>query len=547
MEMHPHPPRRLSSPARGTRAGDETTEDKASLPSIGKAAPVFATTRTSSQWTAVTAADVQQQSVWRRVRSSEPVTMFMTALWLTLAIQYFLPFLLLLPLALIPRVGRFWYRRLIGAYDRWGRISVMLIPFSWCMQPLRINRHEGFKDMKRRGNALLLSTHCSRIDWLIGVYLSCLDEPAAQIRTGFVAELTTGLMPILGWSRALFGDILVKRAFHKDGPLIEGNIKSFHKSNTTRLIFLAPEGFIADPGSEVGEKYIPECEAFMESMGKRPLTHLLTPRYKGMSAFVHHSPDNIGSCSMSFVDYPVVDEKSSAVVGGHLCTRRLRDAGRVIPDLHSVFRGGLGVFIRYHRLDFSGGAAHDPQRIKRILVEDQMVKDAELRHFEQHGRYDNDEAPVTVHCPHVKFHLITLVHTVLTLACWTSATGITVQQAITRVATTCTFIFVAHATSHYLVRWLTSDISRESLVGETAIKAVLHYIAIAASALSRLAGRLHASFKMHDVTFSKAIPTAGASCKRVITDKENVQAKAFGRAAVVEAPAAASPVHDKAD
>ncbi len=68
-------------------------------------------------------------------------------------------------------------------------------------------------------------------------------------------------------------------------------------------------GFIADPGSAIGEKYIPECEAFMQvrtsplrsaadakgtrtlthpsapsarmqSMGRAPLTHVLTPRYK---------------------------------------------------------------------------------------------------------------------------------------------------------------------------------------------------------------------------------------------------------------------------
>jgi len=37
----------------------------------------------------------------------------------------------------------------------------------------------------------------------------------AAPRVGFVAEVTTGLMPIVGWSRVLFGDILLQRAFHK--------------------------------------------------------------------------------------------------------------------------------------------------------------------------------------------------------------------------------------------------------------------------------------------------------------------------------------------
>ena len=37
-----------------------------------------------------------------------------------------------------------------------------------------------------------------------------------QSRVGFVAEVTTALMPIIGWSRYLLGDILLQRAFHKD-------------------------------------------------------------------------------------------------------------------------------------------------------------------------------------------------------------------------------------------------------------------------------------------------------------------------------------------
>ena len=249
-------------------------------------------------------------SSWlQRFRNSEFFTMLLTSIWLTMAIMYFVPFLLLLPLALIPGVGTTLYRRAIGQYDHYGRVSLMLIPCSWCLEPIRVSNYDGFRAMKRKGNALLLSTHCSRIDWLIGVYLCCLDAPEEQIRTGFVAEFTTALMPLVGWSRVLFGDILVRRAFHKDQILIEDNIRSFHESKVKRLIFLAPEGFIADPGSLVGDQYIPECEQFMVGMGRKPLTHLLTPRYKGMISFVHHAPTNIGSCTMAFVDQPEVEVK----------------------------------------------------------------------------------------------------------------------------------------------------------------------------------------------------------------------------------------------
>ena len=103
----------------------------------------------------------------------------------------------------------------------------MCIPFSWCSSTLHIQNYDGFEQLKGKGNALLLATHCSRIDWLVGEYLGMLgDRPA---RVNFVAEATIGLMPVIGWTRVLFGDILVTRAFHKDGPRIAANIEGFHK------------------------------------------------------------------------------------------------------------------------------------------------------------------------------------------------------------------------------------------------------------------------------------------------------------------------------
>ena len=44
-----------------------------------------------------------------------------------------------------------------------------------------------------------------------------------------------------------------QRAFHKDGPRILKNIQTFAKAGVERLIFLAPEGTIADPGVESDE------------------------------------------------------------------------------------------------------------------------------------------------------------------------------------------------------------------------------------------------------------------------------------------------------
>ena len=61
----------------------------------------------------------------------------------------------------------------------------MLITFSWCMPPLRVRDYDSFRAIKRKGNALLLSTHCSRIDWLIGMFVGLVQNP---IRVGFVCE-----------------------------------------------------------------------------------------------------------------------------------------------------------------------------------------------------------------------------------------------------------------------------------------------------------------------------------------------------------------------
>jgi len=72
-------------------------------------------------------------STWDTFRKSDFVVIFLTSLWLCVVLQYYLPMLMLLPLALIPGVGTHWYRRITGVYDaEWGRFSCLAIPMSWC-------------------------------------------------------------------------------------------------------------------------------------------------------------------------------------------------------------------------------------------------------------------------------------------------------------------------------------------------------------------------------------------------------------------------------
>ena len=64
--------------------------------------------------------------------------MFLTSIWLMQCLAYFLPLFLLLPVALIPKFGVTLYRKITGVYDHYGRLTVMAIPFSWCLPSLKI-------------------------------------------------------------------------------------------------------------------------------------------------------------------------------------------------------------------------------------------------------------------------------------------------------------------------------------------------------------------------------------------------------------------------
>ena len=97
-------------------------------------------------------------------------------------------------------------------------------------------------------------------------------------------------------SRAVRGH-LFERTFHRDGPRILDNIKSFKEAKVDRVIFLAPEGAIVDPGVEKDAEYVQQCSKFMLDHDRRPLKYLLTPRYKGMQLVTTHNPEGISLVS----------------------------------------------------------------------------------------------------------------------------------------------------------------------------------------------------------------------------------------------------------
>jgi hypothetical protein len=92
-----------------------------------------------------------QKSLWRTIRESEFVVIFITSFWLMVVLQYYIPMLLLLPLSLVPGVGVHWYRQLSGWYDvHWGRHSCLSIPFSWCGCRIYINDFEFLMNFKEK-------------------------------------------------------------------------------------------------------------------------------------------------------------------------------------------------------------------------------------------------------------------------------------------------------------------------------------------------------------------------------------------------------------
>jgi hypothetical protein len=416
--------------------------------------------------------------LYQRIRTSPPVVNFLIAVWLAASLQYLVPLLLLIPLALIPGCGKTLYRKVTSLYAPFGMLGPAAMPFSWCSTNIYLDDVKCWYKLKERGNAVILATHTSRIDWLVGVYFFA-HECIYNNRPGFVAEATTALMPVIGWSRYLVGDIFLTRAFHKDSGRIESNIAEFHKSGIKRMLFIAPEGFIADPKDPVGKQYIEDCDLFMRQRGKEPLTHLLTPRYKGMQHFIKHAPDNVMSISMAYVtDHSKIDPVSGAVVGGVNNTKPQRSPERQIADVVSIFKGGLGVYMAAREVPVSKAQIEEPEKMRDLMMQDQITKDDTLRYFDEHRKYPLIKTGSSWHLlatPHLLFNGVFLLHTASTVAVWHYLFGLTLEASIWRCINVVLFIYAIFGVTHVFGSYVMGQ-SMESLPGETAVKATIGFI-----------------------------------------------------------------------
>jgi len=378
-------------------------------------------------------------------------------------------------------------------WDGFSQGALLCVPFSWCGMRVHTSTWPHCLSSKAGGSSLYMSNHSSRVDWLVGLYLGYITGPRVHVR--FIAEITMGLMPIAGWSRYLLGDILLRRTFHRDAINVKRKLAEYASVPGDRMLFFAPEGAIADVGNAKDAQYIDACEAFCAELGRPKMQFLLTPRYKGLSVLKAHAPQNICTATMAFItssapfgrDIKFADDGS--VVGGSLCTLPLRDPARVVPDIHTVFGGGLHIFVATEQVALpaenlsadaaagaADGAAPPPNhKLRDALLDDYARKDAELRCFREKRRFSTVTRKsdwVEFPCPHLTMNVTIMAYAALGLKWITFAYGVDLWGALRHCGTVWATFVVMHALSHVIGVALSGH-SRESLVGESAIKAIM--------------------------------------------------------------------------
>jgi|AntRauTorckE5430_2_1112549.scaffolds.fasta_scaffold03320_4 1-acyl-sn-glycerol-3-phosphate acyltransferase len=233
-------------------------------------------------------------------------------------------------------------------------------------------------------NSLLLSSHSSRIDWMVAMFIGNLtnigEQPSRKCRVGFVCEALIQFMPFVGWYRKLIcHDIFVWRSFDKDEHTIKTNIADFHEVSEQRMLFLSPEGVIVDYG-EKDTNYINECRQFAIKNGFKPLDYVLTPRYKGTSCLLQQVVSG----------GPIVSICLAFVRDGRLLNCKLLSEDRVVPDIYDLTQGIAGapvdIFIHLRRISVDPASSFNA---KAVLMDDYIWKDSVLAAWE--ARLSNGE------------------------------------------------------------------------------------------------------------------------------------------------------------
>lgn len=161
-----------------------------------------------------------------------------------------IPLFVLLGLGVLPLATFLrWTTFLIN----WTTPIVLAMPMIFSGTVLYCNNIDLLVEAKASESSLLLSNHGSRIDWMVGMFVGFAKnlggKTCERVRVGFVCEALIQFMPIIGWYRKLVAqDIFVWRSFKQDAPTIQRNIQDFIAAREKRMLFLSPEGVVADFG-----------------------------------------------------------------------------------------------------------------------------------------------------------------------------------------------------------------------------------------------------------------------------------------------------------
>ena len=268
------------------------------------------------------------------------------------------------------------FYRLTSMVINWTTPIVYGIPMVFSGTRIFSNNIDLLLESKSR-DALLLSNHGSRIDWMVAMFIGHLkvvdNRVGVSCRVGFVCEALIQFMPLIGWYRKIIcDDIFVWRSFDKDAPTIKGNIKSFHQASQQRMLFLSPEGVVVDHDAKDME-YIKACQKFAKANDFKPFEYVLTPRYKGTSCLL----DQVSKGG------PLVSICLAFVRNGKLLNCKLVSPKRVVPDIYDLNQGiagsSISIYIHLRRIDIVPGTPFDA---KAVLMADYELKNSVLAEWE---------------------------------------------------------------------------------------------------------------------------------------------------------------------
>mmetsp|Transcript_16220 Transcript_16220/g.20093 ORF Transcript_16220/g.20093 Transcript_16220/m.20093 type:complete len:428 (+) Transcript_16220:312-1595(+) len=369
-----------------------------------------------------------------------------------------------LPIHLLYYVlGESFFRNAMSVLIDWTTSCVLCIPFSWCRSGVYIQEVDWIENKMKAGNSLVLANHGSRIDWIIGIYVGF--HGRTHQRVGFVCEGLIQYMPIVGWYRKLVcEDCFVMRSFKQDAKRITDNVESFHRTNTTRMIFLSPEGVVCDYG-ERDLKYINDCRQFCTEQGYEPFDYVLTPRYKGLTCLSKHIVHEMlngkkGELMSTTIAYSR---------GGKLLNSKLLYTypARQHADLYTIYQGILGEPTNMHLHINVMPPFDEDSDIKSIMMKDYERKNELLKHFHKHGHYPDPESYIHIPPNHFLLNTLFAMHFVVLFGL---ASLFGKAQTMLNI---CIGVFSLITFCHTIGNLINGGTSMESVPFETGIKSIL--------------------------------------------------------------------------